>query len=120
MRGWSALAVAVGAAVGTTLRLGLDLAVPHDDAGFPVSTLVVNVVGSFALGLLVTRLWPRASPWLRAGLGPGLVGSFTTFSAVAVSLVALGPTPLALLYLAATLGLGLLAAWAGLVLGARR
>jgi CrcB protein len=119
MRAKSLAAVAVGAAVGTGLRLGLDAAVPHDDSGFPVSTLVINVVGSFVLGFLVTRLWPRVEPWVRAGLGPGLMGSFTTFSAVAVSLVALGPTPLALGYLVATIGLGMLAAWAGLVLGAR-
>ena len=119
----SLLAVFVGGLVGTLLRLLLDLAVPHGDGGLPVSTLIVNVVGAFALGLLTARLWPRASAPLRALLGPGLLGSFTTFSAVAVSLVALANAEewlLAAAYLAMTVVLGLAAAWAGLRLGSRR
>lgn len=114
------LAVLVGGVVGTSLRLGIDAALPHGDAGFPLSTLIVNCVGAFALGVLVSRLWGRASGWLKAGLGPGLLGSFTTFSAVAVSLVSLGAAgewmP-ALAYLALTLVLGFGAAALGLGLG---
>ena len=79
----------VGGLVGTGLRLGIDALLPHADDAFPWSTLLINVVGSFALGVLVARVWPTAPAWLRAGLGAGLLGSFTTFSAVAVSLVAL-------------------------------
>lgn len=115
-------AVLVGGAIGTGLRLGLDLAVPHGDAGFPVSTLVINAVGAFTLGLLTARLWPTARPWVRAGLGPGLLGSFTTFSAFAVSLVSLAASDewmLGALYFGATLVLGFGAAWAGLRVGAR-
>ena len=87
--------------------------------GQPLSTLAINVVGSFALGLLVARLWSSAAPWLRAGLGAGLLGSFTTFSAVAVTLVHLGVSWSAALYLALTLALGLAGAWAGLRIGRR-
>ena len=118
----SLLAVFVGGLVGTLLRLLLDLAVPHGDSDLPVSTLIVNVVGAFALGLLTARLWPRASGPLKALLGPGLLGSFTTFSAFAVSLVALADAeewPLAAAYLALTIVLGLAAAWAGVRLGSR-
>jgi CrcB protein len=107
-------AVAVGGSVGTGIRL------PHDADSFPVSTLIVNTLGAFVLGVLVARLWPVAPSWLRAGLGAGLLGSFTTFSAVAVSLVSLGAAGawmLALGYLAATLILGLTAAWLGLRTG---
>jgi len=113
-------AVFLGGLAGTTLRLLIDLLVPHSDDGFPVSTLLINVVGAFALGLLTARLWPRASASLRALLGPGLLGSFTTYSAFAVSLVALADAAewlLAAVYLVATIGLGLGAAWAGLHLG---
>ena len=113
-------AVFLGGLAGTTLRLLIDLLVPHGDDGFPVSTLLINVVGAFALGLLTARLWPRASASLRALLGPGLLGSFTTYSAFAVSLVALADAAewlLAAVYLVATIGLGLGAAWAGLHLG---
>jgi CrcB protein len=113
-------AVAVGGSVGTGIRLGLDLMISHDADSFPVSTLIVNTLGAFVLGVLVARLWPVAPSWLRAGLGAGLLGSFTTFSAVAVSLVSLGAAGawmLALGYLAATLILGLTAAWLGLRTG---
>ena len=114
------LAVAVGGVIGTSLRLAIDAALPHGDDAFPVSTLVINVIGSLALGALVARLWPIAPSWLRAGLGSGLLGSFTTFSALAVSLVSLsraGEWMPAALYLAASLVLGLAAAWLGLRLG---
>lgn len=114
------LAVLIGGALGTGLRLAVDLSLPHGDDAFPVSTLAVNVIGAFALGLVVARLWPTSPSWLRAGLGAGLLGSFTTFSAVAVSLVSLsaaGKWMPALLYLVATLTLGLAAAWLGIRLG---
>lgn len=116
-------AVAVGAALGTGLRLAIEAIMPHTQGGVPVSTLVVNVLGSFILGALVARLWPVAPSWLRAGLGAGVLGSFTTFSAVAVasiSLVSTGEWMPAALYLAATLVLALTAAWAGLRLGRLR
>ncbi|HMH58028.1 MAG TPA: CrcB family protein, partial [Galbitalea sp.] len=90
---------------------------------FPLDTLLINVVGSFALALLVTRVWPVAPSWLRAGLGPGLVGGFTTFSAVMVSMVTLAASNqilLALGYLALTLVLGFGAAALGFLLGSRR
>lgn len=117
------IAVVVGGLVGTGLRLAIDLLLPHADDGLALSTLIVNVVGAFALGLLVGRLWPTAAPWLRAGLGAGLLGSFTTFSALATSLIALAATGqwmLALAYAVATLALGLAAAALGLRLGHRR
>lgn len=116
-------AVVVGGAVGTTLRLSIDAALPHSNTAFPVSTLLINTVGAFVLGMLVAWVWPTAPSWLRAGLGAGMLGSFTTFSAVAVSLVALaagGQWMLAVIYLVATLALGLGAAWLGLRLGGLR
>jgi len=116
------LAVIVGALVGTGLRFGLDTLIPHGDDEFPVSTLLINIVGSFALGFVVARVWPTASAWLKAGLGPGLIGTFTTFSAVAVSIVALSHEDLlwlAVIYLVLSVALGFLAAFAGIRLGAR-
>lgn len=117
------LAVFAGGIVGTALRLGIDTLIPHSDTGFPISTLVINTAGAFALAVLVGRLWATAPSWLRAGLGAGLLGSFTTFSAVAVSLVALGSAGewmLAAAYLVATLLLGFGAAALGLRWGTRR
>lgn len=111
------LAVLAGGALGTTLRLAVDALIAHESA-----TLIVNTAGSFALALLVARLWAHAPGWLRAGLGAGLLGSFTTFSAVAASLVEFGAAEQwmpAAGYLAASVLLGLAAAALGLVLGRR-
>jgi CrcB protein len=111
------LAVAIGGLVGTGLRLACDLAFPHADGEFPVETLVVNLAGAFALGWLVGGLWTRPSTpmWLRAGLGSGVLGSFTTLSAVMASLLLLtagGDVGFADAYLLASVigGLGLAAA----------
>lgn len=124
--GWREfVAVSAGAVLGTGLRLTLDTVIPHSDTSFPWSTLIINVVGSFALGALVATLWKRRDlpNWLRAGLGTGLIGSFTTFSAVIVSLIAEsdhGEWLLAVAYLTVTLLLGFVAAVAGLAIGGRR
>lgn len=111
------LAVALGGLVGTGLRLACDLAFPHADGEFPIETLVVNLVGAFALGWLVGGVWTRpATPfWLKAGLGSGVLGSFTTLSAVMASLLLLtagGDAGVAVAYLLASVigGLGLAAA----------
>jgi len=118
----SLAAVFAGGLVGTTVRLLLDTVMPHDATQFPLSTFVINVVGAAVLGILVGALWssPRTPGWMRAGLGTGLLGSFTTFSAVASSLVAqaaAGQWALAAVYLVATVVLGVAAAWAGLATG---
>jgi CrcB protein len=113
------VAVVLGGLLGTGLRLTIDqLVVP--DSAFPWATLLVNVAGSLALGFLVARVWPSAPAWLRAGLGTGLLGSFTTFSAVIVALLTLtaaGMTVLAVVYLLASLVLGFAAALLGIRLG---
>jgi CrcB protein len=117
------LAVFLGGAVGTALRLVLDATIVHRDDQFPLSTLIINVVGSFVLAILAARLWPVAPGWVRAALGPGLLGGFTTFSAVMVSMVTLAASSeilLALVYLAATLVLGFGAAALGFRIGGRR
>ncbi|HSP52567.1 MAG TPA: CrcB family protein [Cryobacterium sp.] len=119
-----ALAVFLGGLVGTGLRLGIDRALPHADTAFPASTLIANTVGAFVLGWLVAGLWTRPGlpTWVKASLGTGVLGSFTTYSAVMVSLVALGAAgfpALGWVYLAATLLLGFGAAAMGLRLGNR-
>ena len=121
----SLLAVALGGVLGTGARWGIDVLLPHATPGtFAVSTVVVNVAGSFVLGLLVAALWPRPGVplWLKAGIGTGVLGSFTTFSAVSLNVVASAVEANILATLSALLlstVLGLLAAWGGLVLGAR-
>lgn len=115
-RAW--LAVAAGGLAGTELRYGLGLAFPDTAGALPWTTLGINVAGSFVLAALTT-LWiarPHTAFWLRAGLGPGLLGSFTTFSAVVFSIDQLaraGEHPVWLVYLGLSLLLGLGAAAAG-------
>ncbi|MET0783985.1 MAG: CrcB family protein [Leifsonia flava] len=115
-------AVFVGGLIGTALRLSIDAALPHSGGQFPWSTLIINVTGALVLGLLVGMLWKRPGlpHWVRAGLGAGVLGSFTTFSAVMVSVVGMGAADAvgpASAYLVASLVLGLAAAFAGLRLG---
>ena len=125
MVGWREMAaVAAGGVVGTGLRLSLDTVIPHTDTEFPLSTLLVNVVGSFALGALVATVWRWSSTpnWLKLALGTGMIGSFTTFSALIASLVTeahRGLWILAVLYLALSLVLGFGAALLGLSIGRR-
>lgn len=111
-------AVFVGGVTGTGARLAVDALLPTDPGAVPWSTLIVNVSGSLVLGVLVAVLWPRIGVTLRAGLGAGVLGSFTTFSAIAVTVLNLPPLT-ALLYLLGSLLLGFIAAVAGLQLGAR-
>jgi CrcB protein len=89
---------------------------------FPWGTFVINVVGAFALGLLVAltteRLLPH--PTWRTALGIGFLGSFTTFSTYAYESVKLaedGALGLALLNSVGMVAIGLLAAFTGLAVG---
>ncbi len=118
---FAVLAVFAGGVVGTTLRLTIDLLLPHGGTTFPIGTFSINLAGSFGLGVLVARVWPVAPELLRVGLGPGLLGSFTTFSALAVSaveLTAAGAGGAAVAYVAASLVGGIAAAALGIRLGA--
>ncbi|WP_426990280.1 fluoride efflux transporter FluC [Pseudarthrobacter sp. Y6] len=115
-RAW--LAVAAGGLAGTELRYGLGLAFPETAGAMPWTTLGINAAGSFVLAALTT-VWmarPQTAFWLRAGLGPGLLGSFTTFSAVVFSIDQLARTgehPMWIAYLGLSLMLGLGAAAGG-------
>ena len=105
------LAVAVGGAAGAVLRFLLGEAAP-DGAGFPWTTFAINVGGCALLaGLELLPLARRSEVWA-AGIGPGLLGGFTTFSATSEqgrSLLAAGDTLLAGGYLLGTLAACLLA-----------
>jgi len=84
--------VAAGGAVGGLARYGLGRAFPTAPNAFPTTTLVINVVGAFLLGALLTALARRSTPdhRLRLVLGVGALGAFTTFSTLAVDVVRLG------------------------------
>ena len=81
------LAAALGGALGALGRWGVTEALPRDPAGWPWATLLVNLTGCLVLGLLLGLVFARSpdSPWLRPFLGTGVLGGFTTFSAVSVA-----------------------------------
>ncbi len=80
----------------------------------PFDTLTVNVLGSFALGMLMydTELLGYVSPRVRMGFGIGFLGSFTTFSTFAVQSYQMAPT-FAILNIAANVILTLIAVLLG-------
>jgi fluoride exporter len=115
------LAVCVAGGVGAGLRFLVDRVVMRRARRhrFPVGILIVNVTGSFALGLLVgagTALMPSA---LLTILGTGLLGGYTTFSTVSVETVLLADRSkrAAAANLIGTLALALLAAALGVLAG---
>lgn len=105
--------VTLGGVLGSLGRWGVGETLPH-----PWGTVVVNVTGALLLGVLTA--WTQARR-VRAFLGIGVLGGWTTFSTSMLDtrdLLTEGRVPTALLlYLGGTLVLGLSAAWAGLVLG---
>jgi CrcB protein len=89
----SVLIVALAGSLGAVSRFILAGAVQdRTRAAFPVGTLVVNVVGSFGLGVLVAAA-PAETELVIAAVG--LFGGFTTFSTWTIESVRLGvlPTP---------------------------
>ncbi|MFC7187982.1 fluoride efflux transporter FluC [Halorubrum yunnanense] len=106
------LLVAAGGFLGAVVRHGVDVAV-GGPTGF--GTLVVNAVGSFALGLLISR---STATRTRLFVGTGALSSFTTYSTFVADAVALGGLS-GTGYVAASYAIGLAAALAGLLVGGR-
>jgi CrcB protein len=110
------LAVTVAGALGVLSRYLLSL--PFHGPALPWITVAINVAGSFLLGALVVVDW--WSPEIRTAIGVGFLGGFTTFSTFTVQAVLdfeAGEPGLALLYVAASLVLGLGAAVLGFLAG---
>lgn len=102
--------VAAGGVVGAVARYAVDVAL-----GATVGTLAVNVVGAFALGLLVTR---ATAVRTQLFVGTGMLSSFTTYSTFAADAVALG-TLAGTAYVGVTYTGGLTAAAIGIAVGRR-
>ena len=115
------LAVALGGALGTLARYALDRAMPTAPAHFPTATLVINLSGSLLIGLLLPIALAQASqrPLLRPFAVTGILGGWTTYSALATDAATLaksGHTLLALGDLGATVVGGLALVSAGFFL----
>ncbi len=138
-------AVALGGVIGSLGRWLVGLGLPGAGSGFAWGTLAVNLTGAFAMGVLVGWLSEGdraaeadedAGPGDHGGLGSsggaaadepwwvrpfamtGILGGWTTYSALALDVHTLG-SPAGIIYLATTLIAGVAACVAGLVLGER-
>ena len=114
------LAVAAGGALGAVGRyLVISTVGQIFGAGFPLGTIVVNVLGSFVLGALTEAMalaW-SPSPELRAMIVVGVLGASTTFSTFSMDVALLhgrGANLLLALYIGASVTLSILALFAGL------
>jgi CrcB protein len=116
------LAVAAASALGGLARyLAGGFLANRSSSGFPWETFIVNITGAFVLGFLFTLFSDRlvVAPWFRTLL-VGFLGSYTTFSTWTLEsyrLIEDGAHAYALANLLGSLVAGVLATYAGVVLG---
>jgi CrcB protein len=120
-------AIALGGVLGSLARFGVAVALGLQqwDAGrLPWATLTVNLVGCLAIGVVAASGSVAAGPdWLRPFLITGILGGFTTFSALALEtgeLLDAGRVLVAVGYLTATMVFGLVAVRIGTLIVGRR
>ncbi len=114
--------IGVSGALGATARLELGRAWPAHGGAMPWSTLVINLSGSAVLGVVVMALGDSQFVRVRAVLGTGFLGGYTTFSAFAVEtdlLLRRHAWFVAALYVVITMVGGVAAAGPGKSLGRR-
>ena len=117
--------IALGSALGGMARYACSTVVAQTVGGsFPWGTLLVNVVGSFVIGVFATlggpdSRWPL-SPDARLFVTVGLCGGYTTFSSFSLQTLDLmreGQAGPAIGNVAASVALCLLSVWAGVAAG---
>lgn len=118
--------VFIGAGLGGALRHGVNVAAARLFAyGFPLGTLIVNVAGSFLMGVLAGyfAFRPGIAQHMRLFLTTGILGGFTTFSAFSLDaalLVERHSYALAAGYIVGSVGMSVVALFLGLSLFERR
>ncbi|MGW2182033.1 fluoride efflux transporter CrcB [Streptomyces sp. NPDC001732] len=111
--------VALGGALGASVRYGANLIWPTAPGGFPWTTLVVNVVGCAVIGVfmvVISEAW-AAHRLVRPFFGTGVLGGFTTFSTYAVDierLIDADRVRTGMAYLGLTLLAALAAVWSAM------
>lgn len=120
---WPYLLVGLGGFIGANVRFVVARLVGQlADTGFPIGTFVINVTGSFLLGVVGTLAAQRLTPHseaMRLALGVGFLGAYTTFSTFEFetnALVQQAAWPAAALNVGASVVVGFLALRAGVVL----
>ncbi|MBI4564012.1 MAG: fluoride efflux transporter CrcB [Planctomycetes bacterium] len=113
------LLVGLGGFLGSVARYALGgLVHRHLNGGFPYGTLIVNILGCFAIGVFMHLVEGRGAlrPETRLFVGIGLLGGFTTFSSFGyetVELLRAGEHVRTALNVAANITLGVGSVWLG-------
>jgi fluoride exporter len=119
------LMVMIGAALGGAARFFVGTVVSARFAGrFPLGTFLINVTGSFGIGVLMTILTERytPSPYWRLLLVVGVLGGYTTFSSFeweTLFAARNGSGWIGLAYVLSSVIVGYLAAWLGAFIARR-
>jgi fluoride exporter len=86
---WAVVLMAVAGGIGAVARFVLDSIVRMRVEAYPLGTMIINLSGSFLLGLVVGLTGHVLSPEWRLVLGTGFLGGYTTFSTASVETVRL-------------------------------
>ena len=115
------LCVAAGGAIGALLRYAAVQLVQHiHPQHFPLATMLVNITGSFIMGLMMAKLLQHHSESAQLFFVTGVLGGFTTFSAFswdALAMLQRGAVGSAALYVGGSVIFSLLAVAAGFQMG---
>jgi CrcB protein len=115
--------VGIGGCLGSILRFWLGNYVGGKmGTRFPYGTFVVNISGSFLIGLVFAFLTARSqwSPYWRYLIPIGFIGGYTTFSAFELETlrsIQEGQFGIGFLYMTSSVAIGLAAVWGGLIAG---
>ena len=115
----NALAVAVGAVAGALARWQAGLWLNSRWMGFPLGTLLVNVVGGFLIGMALEWFGRQPNEVMKLLLVTGFLGGLTTFSSFSLDAIAMlerGEIGPALFYVAGSVLVGIAALYGGLLL----
>jgi CrcB protein len=115
--------IGIGGALGSIVRFSVGTYIGSRlGVRFPYGTLVINITGSFLIGVVLTVLGARAdwSPYWRYLVPIGFLGGYTTFSSFeyeTLRTIQDGQIGLGLLYVAASVVVGFAAVWGGVIAG---
>jgi fluoride exporter len=114
--------VGLGGGLGAVLRYGFGVLVGRfHGSGFPLATLIINILGSCAMGVLIgalSRFMPAWGEQARLFAAVGILGGFTTFSSFSLDAIALierGEIALACAYMVLSVVVSLIALYLGLL-----
>lgn len=113
------VAIAVAGSFGAVCRWVITEYLRVPEGGFPYAISVVNIVGSFALGILVGAEFGPPVPFDTSTVSAGILGGFTTFSTWMVDIDEADSRSMALGIVVVPLILGLSAATLGIFVGSR-